>query len=449
MPEPLHLPSSQLEPLLREVLRRLDLAHEQRQPLWLEVPAACRCGETLRLDLAGLFPVGLLRQSEEGLPMLVFHAPQTTHRLEWRLRLASEPGLSPEGQEAAGLTLVESVLETWELSALREVLSGEVLKGSVAFSSWRLPCEHAVQVPLLQLGKRRVPLACARTRLEGDASLALLPSWPGLEACERCPYFTPGKTADCIGCSAPRAAEGAAGLSVELDIYRENGLKRRFFLACGLDLAERIRAHTRYPGAPRAARVDVKFVEGEASWLERQTDAFMERWRCYWNGERWIRKPRNTSLHDWNKWGRRLEYASTAEVGSLPPEGGWPPILDLPPGKYRLRVEQLQWKVGRKGEPELEWVFEVLSGKARGRKVFRRAPVRTSRMRALVLKDVGLLLERPADTLPEPGTPAFEALLPQLSGILTVGRVALRDDFVNLYLNRRPAGAARRHEKGS
>lgn len=449
MSEPQESPSRGLEQALRQVLHRLDRAHEQSEALWLEVPEACRCGQTLRIDLAALFQVGLVRQSEQGLPMLAFHAPQTTRRLEWRVRLETVPGLSPEGQDAPGLALVETVLPSFVGPELDSALRGEVLKGSAAWSSWPLPCAHGIEVPLLPLGKRRVPLACARTRLEGDASLALIQAWPGLEACERCLYYTPGKTADHIACSAPRAAEGGAGLSVELDVYRENGRKRRFFLPCGLDLAERIRVHTRFPGATRAARVDVKFVEGEASWLERQADAFMERWRFYWNGERWVRKPRNTSLHDWNKWGRRLEYASTAEVGSLPPEGGWPPILDLPPGKYKLRVLQLQWKVGRKGEPELEWVFEVLSGKARGRKVFRRSPVRSPRMRALVKKDVGLLLERPVESLPEPGTPEFDGLFPSLVDVLTVGRIALRDDFVNLYLNRRPVGVARRHEKGS
>lgn len=459
--------SARIEAVLRRILEAFDLAVVERQSLILHVPGACQCGRGIDISLTELFDIALIRSEKMELPALVLHGsnafssstssvpgeraglsegiPQSAEgvatdvrRLEYRLRSSRAPAHSPEGLNAPGLAMVERVVEEVAPLLPQVMPQAGIVLGSTAWSSWTIPCPHGVGVPLMTLGKRSLPSYCARTRIEGDLSLANLHGWPGIEACRRCQFYR-GDTELEVRCAAPKVEEGGAGLSLELDIYRETGKKRRTFLPLGAALTSIIRAQVKTPGTSKAGRVDVKFVEGEASFLLEHSDAFMERWRYYWNGEHWIRKPQGASLHDWNKWGRRLEYMSAAEVGSLPPEGGWPPLLDLRPGRYTLRVLGVTWKVGRKGEPELEWGFRVLEGKARGRKVFRRSPLRTPTMTGMVMKDFSMLLDVPESELISPGLPGFDAQLETLCGRAVRARVLRKDNFTNLYLEGRIA----------
>lgn len=435
-----------VDALLRQVLAQFDDARAAHRPLTLVVPHACVCGRALDLELTSLFEIGLLRQSVESQPCLAFHRvhplpsqPEMPSRLELRLTFGAEPGFSPEASEAQDILWVECRVSAPEL-ALQELFSvPDQLQASVAWSTQRMPCQHAVPIPLMRVGKRQVPRFCPRARVDGDISLASVPRWPGIEACRDCPWFR-GDTELEVRCGCPEVERGPAGLSLELDVYREDGRKRRNFLALPAGEAEEllfaIRAAIRYPGASPAQRVDIKFVAGNSDWLTRQSDAYSERWRFYWNGEHWVRKPKGASLHDWNKWGRRLEHLSVASFGSLPPQGGWPAVLDLPPGRYKLRVLNVEWRQGRKGEPELEWAFRVLTGTFKGRRVFRRSPVRTSAGLALVKKDLALVLQQDVETLPSPDQPEFGQLLERVKGVGVHARVALRDDFLNLYLNR-------------
>lgn len=459
--------AGRIEAVLRHVLDAFDLAFAERQSLMLHVPGACQCGRGLDIPLTELFDIALIRPEKTALPVLVFHASGAfaaraaaasgmgdglqgdgsqaagetateVRRLEYRLRSSRALAPSPEGLNAPGLAMVEQVVDESAPLLSQVMPRAGVVLGSAAWSSWTVPCPHGVGVPLMTLGKRLLPSYCARTRSEGDLSLANLHGWPGIEACRRCQFYR-GDTELEVRCAAPHVEEAGTGLSLELDIYRENGKKRRTFLPLGAELSSSIRAQVKLPGAPKAGRVDVKFVEGEASFLLEHSDAFMERWRYYWNGEHWVRKPQGASLHDWNKWGRRLEYMSAAEVGSLPPEGGWPPLLDLRPGRYTLRVLGVTWKAGRKGEPELEWGFRVLDGKARGRKVFRRSPLRTPTMTGMLMKDLSMLLDVPEAELIAPGQPGFDAQLETLRGRAVRARVLRKDNFTNLYLEGRIA----------
>jgi hypothetical protein len=226
-----------------------------------------------------------------------------------------------------------------------------------------------------------------------------------------------------------------------VDVFRRDGRKRRSFVDLSGDLRAAVLKQLRWPGASPVEVVDLKFVQGDARALTDESHAYMERWRFYWNGDGWKRKPPGSSLHDWNKWGPQLEHLSASEPGGKPPRDGWPPVLDLPVGHYLLRVVSLDWRSGRRDEPELEWVLRLLDGEGAGRRVFRRAPVRSPRMVQLVKRDVGRLLEVSPQTVPEPTDPAFEAFRQRVLGVAVRARVASRGAYTNLYFEGRAAGS--------
>jgi hypothetical protein len=445
-----------VEALLRRVARDYTLAREEGRPFWLVVPGACACGRTLELDLTQFDHVELV-DSAWTCPAIAFTRLDGERRLEYRIHpnAADDPGI--EGVHAPGIALVELIerLEALELHGPYDRRGA--LRGTRAWSSWEVPCPHGRPVPLIRLGQRAIPAWCARTRFEGELSLLGEPSWPGVEACERCPWHR-GASEGAVSCAAEGVELGAEGMCLEVDVFRQ-GRKRRGFVPLDGDVAGAVRTVMRpaeplkqrvaeidlnpfaanAPPAGRPRMVDVKFVIGEARRLEREPDAFMERWRFYWNGEDWVRKPPGAPLHDWNKWGRDLEFVSVAEPGGLPPPAGWPAVLDLPEGPYLLRVLSLHWTVGRRGEPELEWTLKVLDGPHRGRRVFRRSPVRTPGMEQLVIRDLSMVLGCREREIARPGQPGFDALLPRVRGIAVLGRVAKKDAFTNLYLDGRAA----------
>jgi len=299
--------------------------------------------------------------------------------------------------------------------------------------------QSGVPIPVISLGQRAIPAWCARARVEGEAALLADPDWPGTEACSRCRWWVADE-GTAIVCAAPEVALEGQGLALEVDGFRGDGRKRRAFIAPQEQVGEALLAAIRRPGDQPLEAVDLKFVHGEPERLTQESDAFMERWRFYWNGEHWCRKPVGAALHDWNKWGRNLEFVSVSEPGGMPPAGGWPPVLDLPTGGYLARVVVVRWADGRRGEPELEWVLRILEGQQRDRLVFKRSPIRSEEMGSLVRKDMALVLHLSWQRVPSPSQKGdFEALIKAARGVALRIKVARRGLFTNLYLERRLA----------
>ena len=293
-----------------------------------------------------------------------------------------------------------------------------------------------VLIPLLVVNGRTFPRWCPRARGAGEFELLEGMVWPGVEACRRCRFFVSSDD-DGVRCAAPGADRGGADLSVELDLYRVGGRKYRKYLEPGPNLELEIRKQLRFPRAARVEVIDLKFVPGRPCVLAAEPDAYLERWRYYWNGEHWVRKREGDSLHDWNKWGRNLEYTAASRQGGLPPMGGWPPVVDIPPGVYAARIVRLRRRRSRRNEPELEWVFRILDGPHRGRHIFVRAPLRESHHLARLQKDLALVSGRLLSRIPRPGDSDFDGFRERLCGRAVEIEVYERGPFTNVRIRRR------------